>query len=61
AGLSSIALAMGSGGAVKGVFFKYFHAGSTVCTALIMFMLFIFTQILVSLNDFCVPYIVTLE
>ena len=46
-----------SRGVVKGsMFFKYFRMGSTVCTTLIMTGLFILTQIFVSLNDLCVPF-----
>lgn len=46
-----------SKGVVKGsVFLKYFKSGSNMCTFFIMTALFILTQILVSLNDFCVPF-----
>ncbi|KAL7292212.1 hypothetical protein TKK_0014165 [Trichogramma kaykai] len=48
-----------SKGLVKGnVFFQYFQAGSNVFVILIMTVLFIGTQMLVSMNDYCVPLIV---
>lgn len=46
-----------SKGVVKGsVFLKYFQSGSSLGITFIMAVLFILTQILVSLNDYCVPY-----
>ncbi|CAB0034969.1 unnamed protein product [Trichogramma brassicae] len=48
-----------SKGLVKGnVFFQYFQAGSNVFVILIMTVLFVGTQMLVSMNDYCVPLIV---
>lgn len=46
-----------SRGVVKGnMFIKYFEYGSNICMVLIMYALFIATQIFVSLNDYGVNY-----
>lgn len=46
-----------SKGVVKGsVFLRYFKSGSSLISFLVMTVLFVLTQILVSLNDYCVPF-----
>jgi hypothetical protein len=47
-----------SRGVVKGsIFFKFFQTGASLYKAGIVFFLFIITQIIVSFNDYFVPFL----